>query len=177
MARVSCVVSVRFVWPGRFASGALGWPSRGGVIKTCDPVCACDPGRVRVGFERTETLDGKDLMSDVLPSRLRRRHCSWLYSMIFDSQSSSRMNLGRRAGGQRRTIRVPGAGEHYSTMRSSSFRLARRAGEKTTISRPHDSARQAQKIAMLNAQRTRTLSQGKVWDRGVPGTQQVSGWH
>ena len=30
---MSCVVSGRFVWPGRFASGALGWPSRGGVIK------------------------------------------------------------------------------------------------------------------------------------------------
>jgi len=36
-----------------------------------------------------------------------------------------------------------------STMRSSSLRLARRAGEKTTISQPNESASAAQKIAML----------------------------
>ena len=36
----------------------------------------------------------------------------------------------------------------YSTMRSSNLRLARLAGEKTTISVPNDMARQAQKMAI-----------------------------
>jgi hypothetical protein len=36
-------------------------------------------------------------------------------------------------------------------MRSSSLRLARRAGEKTTISHPNESAKQAQKMACHRA--------------------------
>ena len=40
-------------------------------------------------------------------------------------------------------------GGGYSTIRSSSLRDARRAGEKTTISKPNASARHAQKIAIL----------------------------
>jgi hypothetical protein len=38
-------------------------------------------------------------------------------------------------------------GAAHSTILSSSLREARRAGEKTTISTPNDSARQAQNIA------------------------------
>ena len=76
----------------------------------------------------TDTLLGKLRIKLFFPRNDLSLHCSWLYSMIRSPQSSSRIN---------------------STMRSKSLRLARRAGEKTTTSRPHESDSAATKMAML----------------------------
>lgn len=77
----------------------------------------------------TPTFDGNDRIKLFFPSYALRRHASWLYSQILDSPPANLIN---------------------STIRSRSLRDARRAGEKTTISRPSASARQAQKIAIEN---------------------------
>ena len=70
---------------------------------------------------------------------------------MFESQSSRRINCGRPHTGVGVGVVLTWRGprRRTSTMRSSSLRLARRAGEKTTISQPNDRARHAQKMAML----------------------------
>ena len=74
-------------------------------------VCVCVLEECAFFGARTPTLEGKLRISDLRPSKARKRHCSWLYSTILSAPPARVMN---------------------STIRSKSLREARRAGENTT---------------------------------------------
>ena len=122
------------------------------------------------GPPRTPTLDGKLRMRLLRPSKALSRHASMLNSTIRDSPPASFRNLRDAKavyGGSREEI----GEEHQLTRRCARAACARRGGRdlppragrvlrgveeeragnilKTTISMPSESAKHAQKIAML----------------------------
>ena len=99
---------------------------------------------------RSPTLLGKLRMSDFLPSNAFNLQASCARRNRASVTARQVATTPARSWLYSQILSLPPARLTNSTILSRSLRLARRAGEKTTISRPCASAKHAQKMAIEN---------------------------